>query len=81
MRWSLIRKRLQGEDPRQEPPRRESVEQRQESHPFLKLAPPPPARGLHPFRSGLGIHESAIADAYRAGEAPPPYIPDRKSVV
>ncbi|HEY2667546.1 MAG TPA: tetratricopeptide repeat protein, partial [Actinomycetota bacterium] len=30
---------------------------------------------MHPFRSGLGVFESAIAAAYRAGEAPPPYVP------
>src|SRR5882757_8924468 len=84
MRWSLIRKRSHGEDPAQEAPRPESLEstkspkiadQREEFHPLLRLSPPPPVRGLHPFRSGLGIQESAIADEYRVGNAPPPYIP------
>ncbi|HEX9314865.1 MAG TPA: hypothetical protein VGA71_05590, partial [Actinomycetota bacterium] len=31
-------------------------------------------RGLHPFGTGLGIFESAIAAAYRVGQAPPPYV-------
>ncbi|MEA2592406.1 MAG: hypothetical protein QOD62_2237, partial [Actinomycetota bacterium] len=84
MRWSLIRKRSHGEDPPQEAPRPESLEstkspkiadQREEFHPLLRLSPPPPVRGLHPFRSGLGIQESAIAREYRVGNAPPPYIP------
>jgi hypothetical protein len=81
MRWSLIRKRLHGGDPPQEAPRLESPkspkseDQRQEFHPLLRLSPPPAVRGLPPFRSGLGIQQSPIADEYRVGNAPPPYIP------
>src|SRR4029077_4752030 len=114
MRWSLIRKRPQGDVPRKprpaaehpveqsaehpveqpteqpaEQPTEKPVEQREhppaaqqkqqpvESRggpPLLRLSPPPPVRGLHPFRSGLGIFESAIAAAYRAGKGPPPYV-------
>ncbi|TMK50784.1 MAG: hypothetical protein E6G66_07090, partial [Actinobacteria bacterium] len=29
---------------------------------------------MHPFRSGLGIFDSAIAAAYRVGQTPPPYV-------
>src|SRR5216684_4425878 len=50
------------------------VEPRQGALPLLRLSPPPPVRGVHPFRSGLGIFDSAIAAAYRAGQAPPPYV-------
>src|SRR5712691_5501788 len=51
------------------------VEPRQGPRSLLRLSPPPPVRGLHPFRSGLGIFDSAIAAAYRVGQAPPPYVP------
>src|SRR5438270_12512731 len=97
MRWSLIRKRPQGDVPRQPPPAAEQpveerdqppaeqqeqqpvkvgqpVGPRQGSHPLLRLSPPPLVRGVHPFRSGLGIFDSAIAAAYRTGQAPPPYV-------
>src|SRR5438270_7122787 len=79
MRWSLIRKRPQGDVPRQPPPVAEQpvdqpVEPRQGSQPLLRLSPPPLVRGVHPFRSGLGIFESAIGTAYRVGQAPPPYV-------
>src|SRR2546426_8650762 len=50
------------------------VEPRQGPRLLLRLSPPPPVRGLHPFRSGLGILDSATAAAYRAGQAPPPYV-------
>src|SRR2546421_9150854 len=88
MRWRLIRRRVEGGEPPQDSPRVEQreepreeprqasplVEPRQGSHPLLRLSPPPPVRGLHPFRSGLGIHESAIADTYRMGGGVPPYV-------
>src|SRR6267378_699733 len=89
MRWRLIRRRVEGAEPPQDSPRVEQreepreeprqasplVEPRQGSHPLLRLSPPPLVRGMHPFRSGLGIFDSAIAAAYRAGQAPPPYVP------
>ncbi|HKN50248.1 MAG TPA: hypothetical protein VJ010_08485, partial [Actinomycetota bacterium] len=87
MRWSLIRKRPQGDAPPQRPPLAEKpdeqtaeqpvqqpVEQWEGPQPLLRLSPPPPVRGLHPFGSGLGIFESAIAATYRVGQAPPPYV-------
>src|SRR5947207_7982644 len=95
MRWSLIRKRPQGDAPPQRPPLTEQpdeqpveqtvgqaeeqrvgqpVQQPEGPHQLLRLLPPPPVRGLHPFGTGLRIFESAIAAAYRVGQAPPPYV-------
>src|SRR2546429_1239347 len=36
--------------------------------------PPVPAGDVDPFRAGLGISASAIAEAYRAGDEPSPYV-------
>src|SRR5438105_8490550 len=41
---------------------------------LLTLWPPVPAADVDPFRPGLGISASAIAEAYRAGGESPPYV-------
>src|SRR2546421_122198 len=64
----------QRDHPAAEQPEQQPVEPRQGSYPLLRLSPPPLVRGVHPLRSGLGILDSATAAAYRAGQAPPPYV-------
>jgi len=41
---------------------------------LLTLWPPVLAGDLDPFRPGLAISASAIADAFRSDDASPPYV-------